>query len=122
MWPNCLNRPIRNARFVDVGDFTSKIGKAIIKHGGKFSKKLALKSAASKTRSKQFATPTNKDSTHVQCLSSESQGSPKTEKGLEMSSVRIYAKGICYIFNLTTYFVLAVCLLVMLLTWVEPSF
>lgn len=67
-------------------------------------------------------TPLAKPSLSVQSLSSESQERPKSEKNIEMSSGRIYAKGIRQIFNIVTYLCLGACLSTLLLTFIEPFF
>ncbi|KAL8125783.1 hypothetical protein AgCh_013169 [Apium graveolens] len=92
LWPNYLNWPIRNASRVKVNEFVTKSGKLYLKHEAGTFDRVNQRSAASRTRSKQLATPAEKDSQAVQELSSESQDSPHEAKYLEMSSGRCYAK------------------------------
>ncbi|KAL8110191.1 hypothetical protein AgCh_026055 [Apium graveolens] len=90
LWPNCLNRPIRNSGTVDVEDFIIKMKKA--KTTGVVERPI-IDSAANMTRSKvTINTPLTKSSHSVQSLSSETLENPKDDKGIEMSSSRIYAK------------------------------
>lgn len=52
LWPNCLNKPIKNASMIDVGDFTSKIKKTAPRVDGDVSDATGNKGAAARTRSK----------------------------------------------------------------------
>lgn len=53
LWPNWLNRPIRNASFVDVAEFSNKMSKAIVKHDGDTIEGMSTKGTASRLRSKK---------------------------------------------------------------------
>lgn len=105
----CLNRSIRNAH---VGSaLANKSGKKIVKTDPNLrekSGKVPVKSVAHRARSKKahFVVPV-KSSDSVQSVSSNSIESPKDkktgvfekdDKGLEMSSSRLFAKGICQFF------------------------
>lgn len=78
LWPNCLNRTIRNSSTIDVDDFVNKINKAIVKHDGAIEENIVPRSAANRTRSKVVINPLRR-SQSIQSLSSESLESPKTE-------------------------------------------
>lgn len=112
IWPNCLGRPVRNASPVDVAEWIKK-GK--FKEEGETSEIPPVKTVANRTRSKVNVAISRASST-PETLSSDSHESPKTEKGLEMSSGRIFAKGILYSVKLLSWcfiLVLVVCFLLL---------
>lgn len=128
-WPTCLNRPVRNMGSAMI----NKSGKSIVKSESAAGGKGQPKSAAHRTRSKKVIplAVAKPDDDVVHSLSSDTIESPKEEKmdvdaaiekELEMSSSRIFAKGICRIFSFLTYSLLAVTLLIMLLSWTEHCF
>ena len=89
LWPNCLNRPIRNASPVDVEDFIKKMhkaaGKSII-----YAPASTPYPTASRTRSKQTG------SKHTLSTQSISSGSPDTSAlvmTLAVGSGQQFAKG-----------------------------
>ncbi|XP_017216138.2 uncharacterized protein LOC108193822 isoform X2 [Daucus carota subsp. sativus] len=86
IWPNCLGRPIRNSSPVDVDEFIRKMEADERALG-----KQASKTVAARTRSRAVAVASRMSST-PQTVSSDSLESPKTEKGLEASSSRLFAK------------------------------
>nr|XP_017231132.1 PREDICTED: uncharacterized protein LOC108205646 isoform X2 [Daucus carota subsp. sativus] len=88
IWPNCLGRPVRNSSPVNIAEYISK-GK--YKEECDVSEVMPLKPVVNKTRSKVNVT-TSRASSTPQTLSSDSDESPKSEKGLEMSSSRKFAK------------------------------
>lgn len=94
LWPNCLNRPIRNAGKVNIDDFVVKMNKSPLNYDAGTSEKIVHKTAASRTQNKKDTTPIASNSQSVQSLSSESQESPKSIEHMEMRSDRIYANGI----------------------------
>ena len=84
-------------------------------------RKSPVKSVAQRTRSK--ATPcAAKASCSVQSVSSESLDSPRVEKSIEVSSDRVYAKGIHHLLSLVTYVILSLFLTTVLLTFLEPFY
>lgn len=133
LWLVCLNRHVRNAH---VGSaLANKSGRRIVKTDtnlGEKSGKVPIKSAAHMTRSKKaHSVVPVKSIDYVQSVSSDSIESPKYEKtgvfekhdkGLEMSSNQLFAKGICQFFTLLTYISLAMCLSVVMLLYIEPCF
>lgn len=94
LWPNCLNRPFRNSGLIDIDDFVKKMNKSIVRYEAGISEKAIPKTAASRRRRKKYNTPLVKPSLDVHSLSSGILESPKSEKDVEMSAGRIYAKGI----------------------------
>ena len=62
VWPNCLNRPIRNASFVDVTEFSNKMSKEMVKHDGDTIERMSAKGTASRTRSKKVAVSSSRHS------------------------------------------------------------
>lgn len=92
IWPNCLGRPVRNSSPVNISEYVRK-GK--FKEEGDASEMAPARTVANRTRSKAVVA-TSRASSTPQTLSSDSHESPKTVKGLEMSSGRIFAKGIRY--------------------------
>lgn len=79
----------------------------------------AAKAVAQRTRSK-IVPSVAKSSSSVQNLSSETSESPGTEKGIEASSSRNYAKGIRKFFSLLSLFLMSMLLSIALLTSLEP--
>lgn len=91
LWPNCLNRPIRNATHVNMDEYFEKSSKAVVKYEGATSEKPVSKSAAGRTRSKQPVTILT-PSKSMMSVSSESGDSPKVEMGIQLSVGRQFAK------------------------------
>lgn len=87
VWPNCLGRPVRNSSPVDIEEFKRKMEAEEQALGREQSR-----TVAHRTRSRAVAATTRLSST-PQTVSSDSLESPKTEKGLEVSSSRLFAKG-----------------------------
>lgn len=122
LWPNCLNRPIRNSSRVRVDDFIARSGKLCLKQEVGMSERVIPRSAASRTRSKQVSTPIVKGSQSIQDLSSKSQDSPQDQKDVEMSSGRRYAKGICRFLFTSSCVLLLFCMSAITLKCFEPCF
>lgn len=97
------------------------MNKAIIRHECVTKEKVILKSAANRTRSKVVINHPRK-SCLIQSLSFESYEIPKSEKRVEMSSSRLYAKGIRCLFSFATYMLCSFCLSVIFLVTIEPFY
>lgn len=106
LWPNCLNRPIRNAGFVDVKDFANKMNKVIVKHYPRVGERASLSGLANRTRGKQILTPSARPSVSIHSLSSGSDDTPK------------YSDASCILFFECLW--LALCLSLVLLLWFSP--
>lgn len=122
LWPNCLDRPIRNSSRVKVDDFMARYNKISMKQELGLAEKVLQKSAASRTRIKQTITPVMKGLQSIQSLSSKSQDIPQEAKEMEISSSRLYAKGICHSLCLLVCFLIMFSLSAMLLTLIEPFY
>lgn len=114
IWPNCLGRPVRNSSPVNIAEYISK-GK--YKEECDVSEVMPLKPVVNKTRSKVNVT-TSRASSTPQTLSSDSDESPKSEKGLEMSSSRKFAKGIRYSLVVIKWCFILVLMSCFLLSWI----
>lgn len=117
-----MNRPIRNAGKVDVDDFIAKSSKLSARQKTGTTEKVINKYAASRTRSKQVATPIARGSHSVQSPSFDSQENPKNIKDVEIRFGCLYAKGICQTFRSLMYLFVLLCFSAIMLTWVEPFF
>ena len=104
LWPNCLGRPIRNASFVDVSEFLSKMNKAIGKHSVDSPEKAMSLGTAARTRSKLNAKFPTRPSLSVLSVSSDSGVGPKGAEDVELNSGLLYTEGIHYMFSLLVYF------------------
>ena len=120
IWPNCLGRPIKHSSPVDVEEYARRMHKVIHSDGDQ-SKSLPAKTVAQRTRSKAVVSGV-KTSGSIQTLSSESLDSPRTEQDLEVSSERVYAKGIRTLFKLFIFLFVSMCFSVVLLILLEPFY
>lgn len=119
-WPNYLGRLVKNPSNIDPKDLQNKLNKSTLLLGGESSKG-DVKSVPQRTRSKSVPSAA-KNSSSIQSVSCGSLDSPKSERGLEVSSSRTYVKGIRRLLFLMTYFSAFMFLLVLLLTFVEPFY
>ena len=104
LWPNCLNRPFRNASFVDVAEFVKKMNKALVKHSTSSPEKVISQGAAARTRGKLNARFSTNPPLSVLSVSSDSGIGPKGAGDAELNSGLLYADGTHYLFNLLVYF------------------
>ena len=120
LWPNCLGRTIRNSSVVNIEEYANRLGMAVESDDDQ-SRSATVRTVAQRTRSKAVASVA-KSSRSVQSLSSSSSDSLKTELGLEVSSERLFAKGIHKLFSVLSFFVLSISLSITLLLLFEPFY
>ena len=118
LWPNCLGRTIRNSSVVNVEEYANRLG-MVVESDDDQSRSATVRTVAQRTRSKAVVSVA-KGSRSVQGLSSSSSDSLKTELGLEVSSERVFAKGIHKLFSALSFFVLFMSLSIILLLLFEP--
>lgn len=121
LWPNCFNRPIKNASMVDVDDFLVKMKKTVSKGDGCNTETAETKAAATRTRSKS-SIPASKPSLSIQSILSESKDSPQITNEIEMSTGSKYARSTCRTFSYFTRLFPFTCLLLVLMTTINPFF
>lgn len=109
-----------NSSVVDVEEYARRLGKTADSEDDQ-SKSVPVKTVAQRTRSKAVAS-TVKASCSVQSLSSASSDSFKLEHGLEVSSDRIFAKGIRKFSSILSFLVLSLCFSLVLLIFLEPFY
>ena len=124
LWPNCLGRVVRNSSPVNVEEYASRLNLEVEVEDDDDddqSKSVPVKTIAQRTRSKAIAAAV-KTSGSVQSLSSSSSDSLRIEQGLEVSSERIFAKGIRKLFSLFSFLIMSMCFSIILLILVEPYY
>lgn len=121
LWPNCLNRAIKNASIVDVDDFSERVKKSSARIETGIAEATGNKGSASRTRSKS-SIPVHKPSLAVHSISSESKESPIPVNDLEMSSGLKYARVICYLILYVMCLLFSLCTLLIVLSSFDPCF
>ena len=116
LWPNCLNRPIRNASPVDVEDFIKKMhkaaGKSIV-----YVPSSTPHPTASRTRSKQSGA---KPTLSTQSISSGSPDTSAPVTTLAVGSGQQFAKGTRQLSLSILCLCLVLCSLIVALLWITP--
>lgn len=120
LWPNCLDRPVRNTTQVNVEEYFEKVGKAVVKYEGSLAEKSTSKSVADRVKSRRPNPVAHSPSKTVLSLSSESGDKTSVEVAKERSVGRQIAKGIRLLTSLAAYSSLVMCFTLLTLMAFEP--